>query len=341
VSLENRVFSQADSARISDKYVAVRLLGGDDLDDEGREFMRRFDIGGYPTMLALTADGAVAGRSFGDWTTDGILGAMESAEKANTEFLAKEAELTKKGDPASSRELAGEYLVRAEFEKSRSALEKLVSTGEPELEDQLMLLEVVGRLGDKDARKALLGTLIETRKDHEDHINWRVDLAMAHLPTQITNEEEFREVMEGRKAALTSLLADVKKPADQAVVRHALASAFANTGDLETATGHWNWILDNARDSRVAPDAIWYVGLQLFKGAKDPFTGNDDLEKLNKCLALLEEIVAKFPDHELAAQAQQAALPVVRKRIAAQIAKDDAAKKAAAEKEAGKDGEDG
>ena len=35
------MFSKAESAEISDKYVAVRLLGGEDLDDEGKRVLIR------------------------------------------------------------------------------------------------------------------------------------------------------------------------------------------------------------------------------------------------------------------------------------------------------------
>ena len=50
--LEDRVFSQADSAQISDAYVAIRILGGHDITPAGEKFMARYGVMGYPTLLA-------------------------------------------------------------------------------------------------------------------------------------------------------------------------------------------------------------------------------------------------------------------------------------------------
>lgn len=326
MDLEDRVFSTPEGARISDKYVAVRLLGGTDLDAEGKDFMRRFDVGGYPTLLAMTAEGAVVSREF-DRTADGILSGMDAAVAANTQFLAREAELKAKSDPAGVRELAGLYRDRAQLEPARAGYEKLVSAAKPDVEDQLALLDVVEKLGDGPARRSLLTRLVDTRKDDVRHIEWRMDLAMVDLPTQITSREEWMEVMAKRKDVLGGLLAQVEKPADQAAVRHALASALANTGDVQKALEHWNWILENARDSQVVPDALWVVAQNTFKGAKDPFTGDMDLAKLEACRAMLQEIVDAHADHPLAGRVKQMALPAVVKAIEAQKAKQAAAAK--------------
>ena len=98
------MFSQPGSDEISDKYVAVLLLGGNDMNDEGRAFAEKYGVRGYPTLLALTHDGAVVNRSIGR-TRDGILEAMATAQTNNEEFLVEKEELEGKKDAESLRKL--------------------------------------------------------------------------------------------------------------------------------------------------------------------------------------------------------------------------------------------
>lgn len=319
------MFSKPEGARISEKYVAVRLLGGNDLDEEGEAFMKRYGVGGYPTLLAMTSDGAVIGREFGR-TAEGILAGMDRARTADEQFHQRHAELKNSKDPEAVRELADMYMERAQHEEARTRFEQLVSTSAPALDDQLALLEILEQLDDTAARKALLTTLIQTRKGDERNIDWRMDLATADLPTQVTSREEWEDVMGKRKEEFTKLLASVTQPADQAVVRHSLASVLANTGDLDGAIVHWEWILANARDSRVAPDALWIMAQQKFKKARDPFTGNRDIAMLEQAKTMLREIVDKHADHPLAERAENMALPAVDKAIDEQRTKDEAEK---------------
>ncbi len=317
------MFSKEDSAQISDKFVAVRLLGGQDLDDEGKTFMRRYGVRGFPTILGMTADGAVLQRSF-DRTLDGFLNGMNAAETSNNDFLKKEADLKGKTDAASMRELAGLYNGRAQYEDARGGYEKLVSVAQPELDDQLALLDVVEALGDAAARKSLLDTLVKTRKDHEKNINWRIDLALADLPTQATSREEFMSIMGKQKDLLTTLLAEVTEVGDQAVVRSRLGRALMSTGDM-AGVKHFQWILDNARDSKAAPSALWVIAQEEFKKARDPFTGDWDPERLEAGRTFLKEILEKHPDTPRAKNVARM-MPQIDAHI--EKAKDAAAKKA-------------
>jgi len=163
-------------------------------------------------------------------TAEGILASLARAEKADEDFLAEQPMLAKKDDVDSVRKLAGLYKARAQLEEARAGYEKLVARDAPAVEDQVALLDVYVGLGATDARKALLRTLIDTRRDDARHIRWRMDLATAHLPP-ITNREARMRVLPKRKEAYAKLLEDVEKPADQAVVRGALASVLARTGD--------------------------------------------------------------------------------------------------------------
>ena len=192
--LENSVFSQPSSKAISDKYLAVKLRGGNDLNDEGKAFMSRYGVRGYPTMLAMTADGAVLSRTF-DRTAEGIVAGMDSAAEAQQAFVAKAAELGKKTDTASVRELAGLYKDRFQFDEAKSRLETLLAK-DPAVEDQMAMLDILDSTGDKDARKALLEELVKTRADHKESINWRIALATADIPTAFGSREEFTAAMD-------------------------------------------------------------------------------------------------------------------------------------------------
>ncbi len=293
------MFSQADSSKISDKFTAVLMLGGNDLDDEGKAFMQRYGVGGYPTLLAMTPDGAVVGRDF-ERSLDGIIATMERAVTNNEEFLKTESELGDKTDADSVRTLAGLYKERSQLAKARTGYETLTKTS-PDVADQEALLAVLGGLGDKEARRALLKTLVDTRAGHEKHIDWRMEHAMADLPTQVTSREEFMEVMGKRKEALTGLLPTVKEPADQAAVRGMLAQILANTGDREGAQEHWDWILEKAPKSKAAAGALWMKGQNLIRQGQ--FEGDPD--KVKEAKAVWEQLAKDHPDTQMGQRAGQ------------------------------------
>ncbi len=297
--LEDRVFSLADSSKISDQFTAVQLLGGNDLDDEGKAFMQRYDVGGYPTLLAMTPDGAVVSREF-DRTLDGILSAMEAAVTKNEEFKKSETELSAKTDAESVRTLAALYKERSQLTKARAGYETLTKK-DPEIADQEALLDVLGSLGDNAARKALLKVLVDTRAGHEKHIDWRMEHAMADLPRQVTSREEFIDVMGKRKTVLEELLPSVKEPMDQAAVRGMLAQILANTGDREGAEEHWSWILEKAPKSKAAAAALWMKGQNLIRQGQ--FEGNP--AKVEEAKTLWKQLAEDHPDTPMGQRAGQ------------------------------------
>ena len=119
----------------------------------------------------------------------------------------------------------------------------------------------------------------------------------------------------------------MKKRAKQAVVRNALAGALANTGDMDGAMEHWDWILANARDSKAVPEALWMSAQAHFR------TGRNDVEKLKAGKALLKEIVDKHGDHALARRAGMV-IGSVDRAIDELVKKAEDEKKAAEEKKA-------
>ncbi|MDJ0522167.1 MAG: hypothetical protein QNJ90_08855 [Planctomycetota bacterium] len=330
--LEDRVFSQAESCQISDKFTAVQLLGGNDLDEEGKAFMARYGVQGFPTLLAMTPDGAVVGRQF-ERTLEGIIAAMEQAVTTNEEFKKTEAELGEKKDDESIRKLSGLYKERAQLDEARKGYEALTKK-DPQVADQEALLQVLSAQGDNDARKALLKVLVDTRGDHEKHIRWRMDHAMADLPTQVTSREEWLDVLGKRKAALEGLLPKVEKEADQAEVRGMLAQILSNTGDREGAQAHWDWILEKAPKSGAAAAALWMKGQNLIRQGQ--FEG--DPAKVEEAKTIWQQLADDHPDTMFGKRAGQL-MPqldgLIQMLEAKKAAAEEAARKKAEEKKEG------
>lgn len=321
------MFSQAESSQISDKYTAVRLLGGNELDDAGRDFMERYGVPGFPTMLAMTADGAVIGRNL-PRSVAGILQAMEVAAQAEASFRAKEKEIGESQLPEALREMAGLYKDRMQWDRARTNYEKLTAK-DPKVEDQVALLEVYTAQGAKEERNQLLGLLVETRKDDENYIQWRIDLATSDLPAQFKSREEFVAAM---KTALEPLLDDVKKPADKAVVHSKLADILRRTGNTDEAMTHWDWILENASSSPLVPEVLFakaYTMINQGYMAKD-------LEKMRAARAMFKKVIDEHPKHAVAGSAARV-LP----QADDAIAKVEAQIKAANEKKDGEEPKEG
>ena len=72
-----------------------------------------------------------------------------------------------------------------------------------------------------------------------------------------------------------------------------------NPRDREAALEHWEWILEHARDSAAAPEALMQTAGALFRGARG------DAEMLEEVKALLQEIVDKHPKHPAASDAKR------------------------------------
>ncbi len=291
------MFSKPESAEISNNFVAVRLLGGHDLNDEGRAFAKRYGVRGFPTMLAMNADGGVLHKEF-QRDVDGILEGMLLAGEMQARFQRDEAALKGKTDAASVRALAELYKQRLQYEAARSRYESLTKK-DPQVDDQVALLEILQAMNETAAAKALLGTLVKTQPDDARAIEWRIALQLADVPKSYSSREEAKAGQEKTMAALSALLGEVKAKADQAMVRLHIARILNGTRDREAALEHWEWILEHARDSAAAPEALMQTAGALFRGAR----GDADL--LEEVQALLQEIVDKHASHPAASDAKK------------------------------------
>jgi thiol:disulfide interchange protein len=76
--LDENVFSQAEVIEASKSFVTVRVDG-----DKNPDFVTKWKVGGYPTVMFLTPDGKELGRSIGAVPYQNML---ESMDKARGEF---------------------------------------------------------------------------------------------------------------------------------------------------------------------------------------------------------------------------------------------------------------
>ena len=298
------MFSKPGSDEISDKYVAVLLLGGDDMTDEGRAFAERYGVRGYPTMLALTHDGAVVNRNIGR-SKDGILDAMEKAKTNNEEFLAEKSDLEGKKDPESLRKLGTLYLGRAQLDQAKPLLTALLATEGATAEDRLAMLDLQKKAGDKDGATKTRQDLIAKHADHDDHLQWRMDAATADIP-QPTSRAEAEGYFKSLVEALSKLLTEVKDKDDQAVVRYAIGrwlSRYDRKGTLE----HLEWILANAPECKIAKDAMFNTGIMRWQVGRDA----SDLAQIKSGKELLEKYIEENGSSRQADHAKRRFIPAM------------------------------
>lgn len=102
-------------AKLSTDYVACRMTGGSQDRSKGiDEFMSRYNVQGFPTLLVLSADGGVLAVDL-DREPDAILAAVAEAGRTEADFQAFKAAVGKSTDPALRLGLAQLHLQRKEF----------------------------------------------------------------------------------------------------------------------------------------------------------------------------------------------------------------------------------
>jgi tetratricopeptide (TPR) repeat protein len=307
VQLENRVFSQAESAKISDRFVAVRMLGGLDETPEVEQFMQRYEVEGFPTLLAMTADGAVLSREI-PRNVDGILAAMEDAQKSEVDFQAKKTALAGKSDPESLATMAKMHLERYDLPAAQVLYAKVVAST-PTAENYGMLAAIYGRTGQKDEERRTLQAMVQRFADSPERMEWRIQLATIDLPNRATTEEEFHALVDSHMAALSGLLAEVEKEksvAGQSEIRFRLGKYAEQKQDFAAMKAHLAWIVENDPKGKFGPKARMILAFAAFQDSE-----------LETAVALLEKLVADSPESPEAAQAREV-LPQIKEELAGQ-----------------------
>jgi tetratricopeptide (TPR) repeat protein len=309
-ALKSRVFSRPDAARISDEYVAVRLLGGDDATPEVDAFMQRYDVEGYPTLLAMTADGAVLSR-IRTFNQDGPLGAQEflaalaEATKQDAEFQARRKELLAKDDPAAWAEVVKALVDRGEHAAARDVHRRILAK-EPTVDNHGMLAFLEEKAGDRAGERATLESMLAKFAGHPERIEWRIRLATMDIGSTAKTEEEAEALIARHLAVLEKLLATVEAEGsvpDQAEVHMRLANMLAQKGDDQGMAKHLRWIVEKDTTGARAPAARLALAYALYQS-----------EDLPPAIEHLEVLVAKHPDTPEGQQAKDV-LPQLKKEL--------------------------
>lgn len=285
--MENRVFSTAASKEISDTYVAVRLLGGDDITPEIERVMKLYDVRGYPTMLVVDQDGLRLNDQPVGRTTEGILAAM-AAGKATGEKLAEAA----KGEDQKA------YL---DLLKQHDGWEKLVGVfekrteAEPTAENHIALREALDRVGRTEDATKLLDTMIAKHTTHEKRPQWRIAKVMQVVASVNSREsamELYPKAIEGIAALIAK--ADEEKDSATSLAAHLeMGNILLRTNGLfgrgTEARPHFDVVVEKGADTKYAAGALMGIA-NLHLGAKEYATA----------LETLERVVEKYPDTEYA-----------------------------------------
>jgi tetratricopeptide (TPR) repeat protein len=309
--LKARVFAKPDAARISDAYVAARLVVGDGATPEAEAFRERYGIESYPALLAMTADGALLSRirTFAQdrpLGTDDFLEALAEASKHDTDFQARRGELLAKDDTAAWAEVVKSHVDRMEYATARDVHRKILAK-EPTVDNHGMLAYLSKQAGDVTGARATLETMLSTFPDHPERIEWRIRLATIDLGSTGKGEDELVVLVDRHVAALEKLLAAVEAEgnlSDQAEVRTRLANMLAQKDDHANVARHLQWVAENDPDGRRAPGARLALAYALYQ--------RGDLEP---AIAHLETILAKHPGSPQAKEAKDV-LPDLKKELA-------------------------
>lgn len=290
--LEAGIWSKAGSSALSDKYVAVRLLGGDDATPEVDAFLERYQIEGFPTLMAMTPDGALVARLSGfdeagrPVTPDAMLGRMDEAAAREAEFAKYRAEVTAKGDPQSQEQLAGLLMQRQELDAARDVYAKVVQAT-PTVEAYGMLAGLEAMTGRKAELRKTLETMLAKFPDNAERIEWRISLRTMDLPSRASGPEEVKKVVAQHETALTDLLREVDKEgkaSDQAEIHYRLADLANQRRDEAVAKTHLQWIVDHDATGRRSAPSEFRLAILAYRA-----------EDLDRAISGLEHIVAAHP----------------------------------------------
>ena len=270
--------------------MAVRLLGGDDITPEVKDFMSRYAVRGYPTLYVMNAEGHVV-VSRVDRTVEGMLKALADGDAAEKEF----AEAKKKTDPAGRKayeKLLFQRMVWEELVPMQEADVKATPSGDTYSD----LAKTYGAMGRADDERATLEKAVGQIKDAKQRTSWRIRLTlMDNDMSKAKNREEFQKLSEGAIAALEKLAKSVESEKDAAgtcEVESSIGRLLLVSGKIDDAEKHY--------DAALAADAKCASAPTAMMGKANCAWGRHDWAA---CKAQLEKIVAGFPDSDEAKQA--------------------------------------
>ncbi|MCG3134742.1 MAG: hypothetical protein HMLKMBBP_02102 [Planctomycetes bacterium] len=287
------MFSKESSKVLSEKAVAVRLTGGNDITQEVSDFMQKYGVRGYPTMYVMNAQGHVLVKQVGR--------SLEAMEKAIADGAAAQAEwdaLAAKTDPASreaQRKMLADRMAWDDLLPLVEAAHKAAPTAATAQE----MAAVLRSTGKKAEEKAHLAASVKAFPDAADRTAWRLRMATMDHDIMPRSREEFVAAAEKAAAGIGALLAEVEKegkPAATAEVRMALAAALGQAGkSAESETELDKLVADGP--AKGVPAATF---AQALMGKANAHFRKKELEP---ALGFLKRIVAECPDSPEAKQA--------------------------------------
>ncbi len=247
------MFSAESSRVLSERYVTVRITGGDETTPETGDFVTRYAVRGYPTLYVMNAAGHVVVNQVGR-TLQAMLLALETGAARETEFAA----LADKTDPESRVKRATMLGERMLLDEAQAAFRALIAEA-PSAAAHEGLAKLYAQRGERAKERKLLGEMIALYPRADAHTSWRIRLATMGLD-HVKSRDEWREnltsVVETLEALAVHLAA--QKTADvlpRAEVRTQLGNFLSMAGRNDDARAHLEWVLEHAADSRFAPAA--------------------------------------------------------------------------------------
>lgn len=306
------MFSKESSKVLSEKAVAVRLTGGNDITPEVQTFMQQYGVRGYPTMYVMNSRGHVLVKQVGR--------TLEAMEKAITEGEAAQKaydEIAAKTDPASRealRKMLADRMAWNDLLPMVAEAHKAAPTAATAQE----MAAVLRSTGRKDEEKKFLGEAVAAFPKAKERTAWRLRLATMDHEVMARTREEFVAAAEKSAGALKGLLDAVEKegdPAAAAEVRMTYAAALGQAGKSAESEAELDTLLA-AGTAKGVPTATL---AQALMGKANAHYRRKEYEQT---LVFLNRILAECPDTPEAKQAPAGVANVTRQIEAAKAKAD-------------------
>lgn len=297
--LEQRVFADPRAPEIAARYQPVRLLAGDEITPDVKDFIRRYDVAAYPCLFLMNADGHLIVRTM-DMTVDSVLRAYDFAKEDAKEY----AEWLAVKEPAGRRKLR-------EILENRCAWEPAIALLRAEIEREATaelltkLADAYRHAGKPAEERATLTRAVETFLEAGERTRWRIRLVTMELDVLDNDPDNFAACVIDRLEPLAAALAKENERAGEADVRLLLGDYHARLHRCDEARREFNACIALAPSARSAPKALlgmagcswWELDYETCKEicervVKD-FPRSDEARAARRTIRSCEEEMAK------------------------------------------------
>ncbi len=286
--LERKVFADPRAPDIASRFTPVRLLAGDELTPDVKDFLRRYDVAAYPCLFVMNADGHLIVRTM-DMTVDSVLRAVDFAKEDAKEY----AQWLAVKEPAGRKKLR-------EILENRCAWEPVIALLKAEIEREATpelltkLADAHRHAGQPAEERAALTRAVETFVEAGERTRWRIRLATQELDVLDNDPDNFAACVIDRLEPLAAALAKENERAGEADVRLLLGDYHARLHRCDEARREFNASIALAPTARSAPKALL--------GMAGCSWWELDYET---CKSICERVVQDFPRSEEARAARR------------------------------------